>query len=726
MENKKYTLLNFLKSEYSDAISFEIPIIQRDYAQGRSDERSKEIRKTFLGSLIAAVENYPQKNIELDFVYGKRNKNKVYLLDGQQRITTLYLLHWYLAQRLQKPSLLKDVALSYRVRQYADEFTQKISDKSTQIDFTSSIPSQAICNCTWFFDAWKHDPTVKGMLNTLDTIHELLKDKKISEEHYWQPLEEGAVTFYWLDLEEHQLTDELYLKMNARGKQLSNFENFKASLVKRVADNGWEKNTPKKDSFSFKMDTDYTDLFWQYRGDQTVIDNEAMNFFAGMAMIGYALKENSGTQQERIQELFKNPLSVRVEDFEKSDFERFTSYLNFYSEEKNISIETELWKYYNTNNKRGFFEEFIKDENKGTQKAYRGATYKQRVFFYAITNLFIKVKDNKAKIEEFIQVVHNIIENEAIDSAETFAGAIKLMRELLDGSPDIYDYLSKTAIQSNFASYQVTQEKQKAERIVANPEWKDAIWEAEDHPMFKGDIGFLLLETENDLPLFKKRYEVAKEMFEEKGVKGKYRENALLIRALVSRFDNWYLFWSRLVFDSSTETWKRILRTDNRWVKYFLLLLDNESKLEQFITEDSSLQKGDEDDNDFKLRKKTHTNLYQTELLVAICEECYLRWESNNYILYPYNCRNEKLKYIVTHKRNEILSKAIEEGIITTEHQLKRISTEQQLELNGKKIPFFWGWNVHFTYDDKEYVWWYNGQITQNGQVCTEEILKNL
>ena len=733
MENKKYTLLNFLKSEYSDAISFEIPIIQRDYAQGRSDERSKEIRKTFLGSLIAAVENYPQKNIELDFVYGKRNKNKVYLLDGQQRITTLYLLHWYLAQRLQKPLLLKDVALSYRVRQYADEFTQKISDKSTQIDFTSSIPSQAICNCTWFFDAWKHDPTVKGMLNTLDTIHELLKDKKISEEHYWQPLEEEAVTFYWLDLEEHQLTDELYLKMNARGKQLSNFENFKASLVKHITDNGWEKNTPEEDSFSFKMDTIYTDLFWEYRGKMNVIDYEVTNFFAGMAMIGYAIKENSVAQQKRIQELFNNPLSVRVEDFEESDFKLFMSYLDFYSAEKNISIETELWKYYNSDNKRGFFEEFIKDENKGIGEFYKGATYPQRVFFYALSELFIKVKD-KAIRENFIRVVRNIVENATIDSAQTFVGAIKLMKELLEGFlevlskevQDIYSYLSKTDIQSNFASYQVTQEKQKAERIVANPEWKDVIWEAEEHSMFKGDIGFLLLETENNLSLFKKRYEVAKEMFEEKGVKGKYRENALLIRALVSRFDNWYLFWSRLVFDSSTETWKRILRTDNRWVKYFLLLLDNESKLEQFIIEDSSLQKGDEDDNDFKLRKKTHTNLYQTELLVAICEECYLRWESNNYILYPYNCRNEKLKYIVTHKRNEILSKAIEEGIITTEHQLKRISTEQQLELNGKKIPFFWGWNVHFTYDDKEYVWWYNGQITQNGQVCTEEILKNL
>ena len=711
MENKKYTLLNFLKSEYSDAISFEIPIIQRDYAQGRSDERSKEIRKTFLGSLIAAVENYPQKNIELDFVYGKRNKNKVYLLDGQQRITTLYLLHWYLAQRLQKLSLLKDVALSYRVRQYADEFTQKISDESTQIDFTSSIPSQAICNCTWFFDAWKHDPTVKGMLNTLDTIHELLKDKKISEERHWQPLEEGAVTFYWLDLEEHQLTDELYLKMNARGKQLSNFENFKASLVKRIADNGWEENTTEKESFSFKMDIIYTDLFWEYRGGKTIIDEEAMNFFAGMAMIAHALKEKN--DYERIEYLYYNPLSVTASDFSVGDFELFKEFLDFYSN-TDLSIETPLWdKDFKANSVKTFFKIFIKDNK---------SFYKQRVFFYTISLLFKKIED-KAKREDFIRVVRNIVENATIDSPQTFVGAIKLMKELLkgflevlsEGVQDIYSYLSKTAIQSNFASYQVTQEKQKAERIVANLEWKDVIWEAEDHPMFKGDIGFLLLETENDLSLFKKRYEVAKEMFDEKGVKGKYRENALLIRALVSRFDNWGLFWDSLSLDSSSETWKRFLRTDKRWVKYFVLLLDYEHKLEQFITEDSLLEDEYCSEEDFKIRVKTHTNLYQTELLVAICEKCVFHWRYNNYILYPPYSQNEKNKYIVTNERNEKLAQGIAKGIV---------KTEQQLEVNGKKIPFFWGWNVHFTYDDKEYVWWYDGQITQSGQDCKNELLK--
>ena len=709
--SNKTTFLSFAQNK-----KIEIPIFQRDYAQGRNDKTTDKIRKDFVSSLIEALDkNTP---IELDFIYGREVDNTITLIDGQQRLTTLFLLHWYISQRIGKIDAFKNIKFSYATRDYAKDFTAKLTtEEDFKIDFTQATLSTELMDKNWFYDDWKHDPTVRGMLNTLDEIHKQLRDKTI--DYYWSLLEQGIITFYWLDLEEHHLTDELYLKMNARGKQLSKFENFKASLVKRMADEQWEG----REDFSLKMDTTYTDLFWQYRGDMNVIDYEVTNFFAGMAMIGYVLKEkNSEAQQKRAQELFSNPLSVVASDFSKEDFECLEDFLDFYSTVENISIKTDLWKYYNTNNKRGFFEEFIKDENKGTQKAYRGATYKQRVFFYAITNLFIKVKDNKAKIEEFIQVVRNIIENEAIDSTETFAGAIKLMRELLDGSPDIYDYLSKTAIQSKFASYQVAQEIDKAKRIVADSQWKKAIWEAEDHPMFKGDIGFLLLETENNLDLFKKRYEVAKEMFDEDGVKGKYRENALLLRALISRLDHWSLVWN-LNFDSSRDNWKAyILKTmykekENRITKHFLTLLDNEDKLDVFITEEPSLQKNNEN---FELYKKTLKNLYQTELLIAICEKCYLRWESENYILYPYNGRKEQFKYIVTHERNDKLAKAIEKGIITT---------EQQLEVNGKKIPFFWGWSVHFIYDNEEYWYYYHTdkpKITKNGQDCTEEAMQKI
>ena len=715
MSNKAITFLEFAQNK-----KIEIPIFQRDYAQGRNDHMTDKIRKNFISSLIEALDkNTP---IELDFIYGREVDNTITLIDGQQRLTTLFLLHWYISQRIGKIDAFKNIKFSYATRDYAKDFTAKLTTgEDFKIDFIQVILSTELKDKNWFYDDWQHDPTVSGMLNTLDEIHKQLRDKTI--DHYWSLLEQdkqGIITFYWLDLKKHELTDELYLKMNARGKQLSNFENFKASLVKRINDEQWESKEKDEETFSYKMDTTYTDLFWKYRGDVNVIDYEVTNFFAGMAMIGYVLKEkNSEAQQKRAQELFSNPLSVVASDFSKEDFERLEEFLDFYSTVENISIKTDLWKYYNTNNKRGFFEEFIKDENKGTQKAYRGATYKQRVFFYAITNLFIKVKDNKAKVEEFIQVVRNIIENEAIDSAETFAGAIKLMRELLDGSLDIYDYLSKTAIQSKFASYQVVQEIDKAKRIVADSQWKEAIWKAENHLMFKGDIGFLLLETENNLDLFKKRYEVAKEMFDEDGVKGKYRENALLLRALISRLDHWSLVWN-LNFDSSRDNWKAyILKTmykekENRITKHFLTLLDNEDKLDVFITEEPSLEKNNEN---FELYKKTLKNLYQTELLIAICEKCYLRWESENYILYPYNGRKEQFKYIVTHERNSKLAKAIEEGIITT---------EQQLEVNGKKIPFFWGWNVSFIYNKEEYIWWYNGQITKDGQDHKEEALQKI
>ena len=696
--SNKTTFLSFAQNK-----KIEIPIFQRDYAQGRNDKTTDKIRKDFVSSLIEALDK--NTSIELDFIYGREVDNTITLIDGQQRLTTLFLLHWYLSQRIGKIDAFKNIKFSYATRDYAKDFTAKLTTgEDFKIDFTQTLSTE-LKNKNWFYDDWKHDPTVSGMLNTLDEIHKQLRDKTI--EHYWSLLEQGIITFYWLDLEEHQLTDELYLKMNARGKQLSKFENFKASLIKRMADEQWEG----REDFSLKMDTTYTDLFWQYRGNQTVIDNEAMNFFAGMAMIAHALRDKS--DHERIEELYHYPLHVTASDFLVGDFELITEFLDLYSNSKpkDFYIDTPLWdKDFKADSGKTFFEVFVKDN---------ASVYKQRVFFYALTPLFIKVED-KANGENFIRIVRNIIENATINSAETFAGAIKLMRELLEGSQDIYSYLSKTAIQSKFASYQVEQEIDKAKRIVADSQWKEAIWEAEDHPMFKGDIGFLLLETENNLDLFKKRYEVAKEMFDEDGVKGKYRENSLLLRALISRFDSWYLFWDSLSLDLSSKTWKPFLRTDKRWVKYFILLLEHENDLEQFITEDSLLGQEYCSEEDFKIRVKTHTNLYQTELLVAICEKCIFHWSYKNYILYPPYSQNERNKYIVTHERNDKLAKAIEKGIITT---------EQQLEVNGKKIPFFWGWSVLFIYDNEEYWYYYDTdkpKITKNGQDCTEEALQKI
>ena len=70
----------------------EIPIIQRDYAQGRKDDEATLIRDRFLDALIAAARS--DEGMGLDFIYGELRSGVLRPLDGQQRLTTLFLMHW--------------------------------------------------------------------------------------------------------------------------------------------------------------------------------------------------------------------------------------------------------------------------------------------------------------------------------------------------------------------------------------------------------------------------------------------------------------------------------------------------------------------------------------------------------------------------------------------------------------------------------------------------------
>ena len=92
--SNKYTFWS-LCNAYS---KIEIPIIQRDYAQGRNTMEVQKLRDRFINDyLIDSI--LKNENIELDFVYGSilqlnnNDKSKIFFpLDGQQRLTTLTIL----------------------------------------------------------------------------------------------------------------------------------------------------------------------------------------------------------------------------------------------------------------------------------------------------------------------------------------------------------------------------------------------------------------------------------------------------------------------------------------------------------------------------------------------------------------------------------------------------------------------------------------------------------
>lgn len=154
-----------------------IPIIQRDYAQGRKGSDVTRVRGRFLESLYKAV---TEKPITLDFVYGDiDDEGNMTPLDGQQRLTTLFLLHWYAAKKgnisEENYEFLKK--FSYETRYSARYFCIDLVDYKPE--FKTAI-SKEIVNQAWFPLDWENDPTISSMLVMLDAIDDKFKDVLIS------------------------------------------------------------------------------------------------------------------------------------------------------------------------------------------------------------------------------------------------------------------------------------------------------------------------------------------------------------------------------------------------------------------------------------------------------------------------------------------------------------------------------------------------------------------
>ena len=529
-----------------------IPIIQRDYAQGRKDK--EEIRDNFLNALFQSINT--DTPIKLDFIYGSVEDGDSQPLDGQQRLTTLFLLHWYAAVKSQL--LNKDIMnvlkkFTYETRISSREFCNTLVLNPIQITKTIVLSSQ-IVDSAWFFLSWKKDPTIDAMLRTLNDIHKYFFDI----ENLWEKLTSDAnlISFYHIELEDIGLTDDLYIKMNARGKLLSSFENFKASFQKRINDNKWDKEKEFQDTFAFKIDTKWTDLFWIHRKENKI--DEAFNrFISTIAMCRQSINKTDNRLQI-IKELQDKPDMVRTNMFDENDFiyltECFDTYCKVFDENLNVKHNFPLFQHAPAEN---IFSGIVFEG--------QNASYSLKVLFYAQTEYLIKVSEfNQEKFQDWMRVVRNIVARGDVEKTGNrptiirdpgqFYGVINLIYELSSGCEDIYTYLSSNQIKSSFAKEQIEEEKLKAKLIVANPDNKSVIFNTEDTDLLQGKISFALycIDYEAGMALDIKRLESVKNVISTYFKDDKDINNDLR-RALLTIADNdgnyhyykyWWSFWN--------------------------------------------------------------------------------------------------------------------------------------------------------------------------------------
>lgn len=500
----KGDLLTFF--ELLEKYPVEVPIIQRDYAQGRKSQ--SKVRESFLKALYKSLNN--EEPLMLDFIYGSLDEEKFQPLDGQQRLTTLFLLHCYgsiiCKVSNQETEILK--RFSYETRMTSRDFCKKLVDNLgnlSQININKQANSEAfelgsvITDSSWFFLSWRNDPTIDAMLTTLNDIHHMFSNI----ENLWRKLtQEKIIQFYYIELEHLGLTDDLYIKMNARGRLLTTFENFKASIEKKLSESIWEKDIDIKDTFNIKIDGQWTDLFWNNFKVGTSIDEAFVRFFAFVFMVDSTFSKNLNTddRNEIVRQLQDNSHNISIELLTKDAFKRLVSYLNILNRAYPIIVDNKLHlDFFRHSPDKNFLHEMLTNTNE--------VSYTQKVLLFAQIQYFLNLNDlsdfNSNFYNNWMRVIRNIIALGDVDqngkrpdiirTHQAFPGVLNLISEISNGSNNIYEYLadSSNKISSAFSRTQVEEERVKAYLILSDPNREKTILELESTDILRGRLEFI-------------------------------------------------------------------------------------------------------------------------------------------------------------------------------------------------------------------------------------------
>lgn len=453
--NAKYNLKSLLEN-----YRVVIPLIQRDYAQGRKDKRTTEVRKKLLQDINTALIDTNIGPLDLNFIYGKSTNGKFIPLDGQQRLTTLFLVYLFAYRDNDDCDFLGN--FSYETRNSSKQFFKSLFENRKSFFTETKGPSEIITDQPWFADSWQLDPTVQGALKTLDDI----SDSFDYEFDYVSVLSDSSnqkLVFNFLDIDKLGSEDELYIKLNSRGRPLTDFENFKARFIDRIK----KLDSHLEREFTQKIDTKWTDVIWNI--DKNAFDTNFLNLFEialinNLDSLDYSKRDNW-------------TLEIDFETVEISHIKIIVSVLDFLSKNK------------------------MTDASSILECSIVNKTLKDRVYFHVISTFIEHQGDTlDTSYKNWYRIFRNLINNSVIDSQDSYERAIKGINEQIEHTSDLLEYLAEGNRINGFSIDQVDEEIEKAKLITADDSYREIIEVAEKHRYFDGQIRSCFYFDANDLP----------------------------------------------------------------------------------------------------------------------------------------------------------------------------------------------------------------------------------
>lgn len=489
-----------------------IPDLQRDYCWGdennvKSTEEKGELVTDFVNNLLTQFEEYKNDkdkgSLNLGLFYGYEvPANHIQLCDGQQRLTTLYILLGMINKETYKfrQSLISDFEykhddkepyLNYAIRESSLYF---LSDLVCQFFIDNeSDKVEDIKNADWYFADYDLDPSIQSILRALSKIQKIFDENRSLDFRAFGEWLLNKVTFLYFDMENRKNGEETFVVINTTGEALSSTQNLKPLVLQ-------EKND-EFDNITFNFGTkcisecweEIETWFWKQRkGDNDTADVGFAEFLRWISIIEQVdVDAPEEEKTDSIKKLFQLILQGKKCDFPYKTISFETIY-NYWKAICWIADNVEILKL-------SFAENYLspavnKDVNNRNAIGQNDCFVLLPVLKYVYKNI-VDIESNPTKqrnAKRIYEFFKNMIRIDNVSKAvNTLVGdAIKIINllptgdlvSLVDGSVDISEI-----------SKQILTDEEKRKLGILNKstnrnDIEEAFWSTQEHKIWNGEI----------------------------------------------------------------------------------------------------------------------------------------------------------------------------------------------------------------------------------------------
>lgn len=536
-----------IKDIFSEDRKIVIPDLQRDYCWGSQDEFETNRVWKFVNSHYKLYKDFPDTISQIGLIYGYQDlSGRIMLCDGQQRLTTLFLLIGMINRKLEDNPFKYNLISKRELEEDDQEPYLQYAIRETSLSFISSLVTEFFLSkkiskvneintkLFWFYDQYNLDPTVKSMLYALNTIESFLENINREEAFNFGHHIINNLEVMYYDMESRANGEETFVIINTSGEPLTGMENLKPFMVKNLDDcDKWE---------------DMDNWFWKNRQKFDTSTPGMCEFFR---CVMYLEKNTNDVTSEEKNKYLSRLITKKEFTFPYEEIS-FNTVIEYFKSYKRLQLPT--------------IYETIQEH---------------KVYAWLIPSLLFAKRFPDASEKDIKRITHALRNTTRYRNDYKLKEAIILVQKM--SSPDILSWLK---LKDELDNYDRRKElSSKLTIIKNNPLLRDTIEktfaDAEQHGVWHGEIKILIDWAGGidsfDLSEFTKFYDKSVILF---GDSQESNKNTCIstetLRLLLAYKIAYVMMWGRCLRDAGVD-WKQTLKDENKVDEFYKLLNDIDS-----------------------------------------------------------------------------------------------------------------------------------------------------